>query len=218
VAGDPTWFECETNGFPFGAGLSSHTANVVGDAIIIIGRDGSARMQRKFGNGYILKGDIASRNFNYTEHRIDLDSRSGHTAHILGPYMIIYGGRNDKPFEQHKIKGSAESVPGVIQKLSDHIIHRKPMSKAPCGRKNHVSASGKNMLVIHGGETFDGRSRDPVRDMFVLTFQPSVLWYKLDDAPIGRSGHTICVYGDCLLLHGGMGKEGIIHGDTYMLS
>lgn len=54
---DNIWFTCQTTGFPVGAGLSSHTANLLSNGeILIIGREGSLRMQRRSGNAFILSG------------------------------------------------------------------------------------------------------------------------------------------------------------------
>lgn len=47
----------ESHGFPMGAGLSSHTANLLSNSeILVVGREGSLRTQRRSGNAFILSG------------------------------------------------------------------------------------------------------------------------------------------------------------------
>ena len=213
------WFECETSGFPAGAGLSSHTATVLADGrILIIGREGSARMQRKYGNAFLVKGSVESRKYTYSEYTIDIDSRSGHTTHIMGDKMVILGGRSDKSFEVHSFGRVHDPSPPLLSNISGHMGSLKPLPKPPCGRKHHVAIGGHGIVLLHGGETFDGRSRDPVPEVYVLKFKPQLCWFKLDNAPIGRAGHSLSAGQDKVVVHGGLGGRGVVYGDTYLLS
>ena len=53
------WIDVETSGFPVGAGLSSHTSSLLSNSeILVVGREGSLRMQRRSGNAFILSGQF----------------------------------------------------------------------------------------------------------------------------------------------------------------
>lgn len=61
-----TWYQAHTSGFPSDGGLNNHAAIPLKShdtAILVIGRDGSLRMQRKHGDAYCLRGDPAKRIF-----------------------------------------------------------------------------------------------------------------------------------------------------------
>ena len=215
-----TWTKATTTGFPIGAGLSSHTATVGknGD-ILVIGREGSLRTQRRAGSAFILTGDVKKGIFQWHEFPIEVDSRSGHTTTILGSYLYVIGGRMDKLVECHKRFVGAPPHPGATftSQLASLTSQLTPMSKLPGGRKNHIVASGSNVILLHGGETFDGRSRDPVADMFLLSVKERMQWYRLGSGEIGRAGHVCPPGGSRIIIHGGVGARGMVFGDTYEL-
>ena len=211
------WLHPATQGFPSGAGLSSHAVVLLNNGdILAIGREGGLRTQRRSGNAFLLQGIIQS-GFTYTSYAMGVSSRSGHTAHILGSNVVVYGGRDDKPLEIHGgyKSGSCSDCP-FIDKLRAKYKESSvlsAMSKPPCGRKHHIAvASGHQggAMVIHGGETFDGRSREPVGEMYLLTFKPSMTWYKLGVTDFGRTGHVCGISGDSLIVHGGEGARGSV--------
>ncbi|XP_013409471.2 kelch domain-containing protein 9 [Lingula anatina] len=209
-------------GFPEGAGLSSHTAVVLKDAsILIIGREGSTRLQRKFGNAFLLTGSVHKGAFHYTEHTMGLASRSGHTCNILGSRLIIIGGRSDKLVDQHQgfreIPGGP-SAPSILSDLSVRSQKLQPMAKLPCGRKHHIAAGGHGCIFIHGGDTFDGKSREPVGEMFLVRLESHVEWFKLGVSSLGREGHVCCVDKDTIFIHGGSGARNIVYGDLHKLT
>ena len=212
------WIFPTTSRFPEGGGLSSHTATLLknGD-IFVYGRDGSTRCHRRHGNAYLLTGNIKAGAFTYVPLELEVESRSGHTADILGSSIYIIGGRSDKTIETHGgMKGGSAPCP-FVSKLAAQLDTLKPLAKPPCGRKQHVSLAGSGSVFIHGGETFDGRSRDPVGEMYLITFKPDTQWYKLGDSGRGRAGHMCCAGGDKVVLHGGEGAKGVIHSDSYLL-
>ena len=212
------WSHPTTVGFPDGAGLSSHTATLGANKdILLIGREGSLRTQRRSGNAYILHGDMKL--MKYTSFPIGVDSRSGHTAHIIGNDLYVIGGRNDKLIERHSNFRNGDPVCTIMQQLVKYATENlKPMTKPPCGRKHHVGASGAGAVFIHGGETFDGRSREPVGEMFLMKVKPHMGWYKLGSSLVGRAGHSCSVSRDKIVIHGGIGgKTGTVYGDTYQL-
>ena len=83
-----------------------------------------------------------------------------------------------------------------------------------------MSVAGAGAIFIHGGETFDGRSKDPVGEMIVVLVRPQLVWYKLAAAGVsdGRAGHVGVVYDGNFYIHGGEGPRGIVYGATYKLN
>ena len=151
-----------------------------------------------------------------------VDSRSGHTSHLIGQVLTVIGGRNDKPLELHQgFKGpyqSATSGNRVIQQIWSICKQLKPMTKPPGGRKQHVGVDGGSGVLIHGGETFDGKVREPVGDMFLLALKPHIQWYNLGNSGIGRAGHVMCASTDKVVIHGGFtGKSDHVMSDCYEL-
>ncbi|OWF39551.1 kelch domain-containing protein 9-like [Mizuhopecten yessoensis] len=215
------WLVQETSGFPGDAGLSSHTATLLASGeIIIFGREGSLRMQRRHGNGYMLTGSVESGRFTFKEFTNAAASRSGHTSNIVGNKLCIVGGRENNLIEIHdRFKSGESDSQAVPSKLLSIVEKLTPMSKLPGGRKNHITISGPGIIFIHGGDTFDGRSRESVGEMFLVTFKPTMQFYKLGDSPVRRSGHICCIIGDKAFLHGGIGGKNNSHvyNETYCL-
>jgi len=94
------WLTPRTVGFPTGAGLSSHAATQLAcGSILVVGREGSLRMQRKFASAFLLRGNPAlggTAVFTYSEFPLSTASRSGHSVYVVGSTLIILGGRNDQ--------------------------------------------------------------------------------------------------------------------------
>lgn len=215
------WLHMKHSGFPEGAGLSNHTANVLSDgSIVVIGREGSIRSQRRYGNIYILYGSVKSRLFIYQEYSHDVMSRSGHTANVIGKHIYIIGGRSDCFLEKaNGFEGVRLKHCNVLSTMLKTLVllHQTPLQRAPSGRKNHATVSDKNCILVHGGETFDGR-REPVGEMFLISINSPVCFYKLTDEKLKRSGHVCFVLPDKILLHGGFSGKSIIHSDLYSLT
>ncbi|KAK2144249.1 hypothetical protein LSH36_775g00031 [Paralvinella palmiformis] len=235
---EATWIGLATSGFPEGAGLSSHAVVLLADGnILVVGREGSARIQRRYGNSWIIRGNVMNGHFAYNEHNLSLASRSGHTMHVTGSQLTIIGGRCDRPVEQHSgyraltsssssssslsstssLSSSSSSSAAFFGQLNEFVRRASPLAKPPCGRKQHVSVSGSGLVLIHGGETFDGRSRHPVGDFYLLSLRPNVKWYHLGSSGVGRAGHVCCVSDDKIVIHGGLGPRNAVYGDSYVI-
>ena len=217
---DERWTFPKTSGFHTGAGLSSHSATLLSSRdILVIGREGSLRMQRRSGNAFLLRGSIQKGLFTYSEHLIQVSSRSGHSASIIGSTLFVIGGRADRLIEIHagfKAAGTASSGNDFVSQLATLSKTFSPLKKPPGGRKHHVAVSGGGAVFIHGGDTFDGRHREPVGDMFLFV-RHTGHWFKLCTSSVGRAGHMCCCQGGNILIHGGEGSRGVIHSDTYQL-
>ena len=211
------WLLPTTKGFPSGAGLSSHTANVLlnGD-IIIVGREGSLRTQRRTGNAFLLTGDIC-KDFEYKPHSISVSSRSGHCASIVNNNLYIVGGRDDKLIEIHEGFKSNNIFCTDMVSLELKIQQGSNTSKTPSCRKNHVMFSGQNSILLHGGETFDGRSKGPVGDISLLLLKPHLQWLSLNSLSVTRAGHVGCVNNDSIFIHGGFSNNSVAHSELFKL-
>lgn len=213
------WIFPKVSGFNTGAGLSSHSATLLSSGnILVVGREGSLRMQRRSGNAFLLRGSIQKGAFTYSEYPIGVSSRSGHSANIIGSSLFIIGGRADKLMEMHAGYKASVATPssGFMSHLAMLSKKLSPMKKPPAGRKHHIAVSGGGAIFIHGGETFDGRQREPVGDMYLFIKQ-SGQWFKLCTSSVGRAGHVCCCHGNKILIHGGEGGRSVIHSDTYEL-
>ena len=217
-----------TSGFPATGGLSSHAVVQIdtGD-LLMIGREGSARIQRRMSHAYVLHGSVSKGRFVYEEQALNPASRSGHTMHFLpGNLLCIIGGRATDPIEL--VRGfspksaAAKTTGGVVGRLRELCrdgLEPCASGKIPGGRKNHVSvAGGAGAVFIHGGETFDGKCREPVGEMLlVVVARPGVQWYRLGATPEGRAGHVCVQYEGDIFIHGGEGARGVVYGATYKL-
>lgn len=215
------WLFPTISGFPEDGGLSSHTATLLASGeILVLGREGSLRMQRRHGSGYTLSGSVESGHFTFKEYTQAISSRSGHTTNIIGSTLYVIGGRENNLIEMHGRFRSGETDSQTVFSKFEHISETlTSMSKLPGGRKNHITIGNCGMLFIHGGDTFDGRSRESVGQMYLVTVQPVMQFYKLGDSSVRRAGHICCLLGDKVLLHGGMGgkNNSRVYGDTYAL-
>jgi hypothetical protein len=212
------WLFMNDSGFPEGAGLSSHAATVLSSGrILIVGREGSLRLQRKHGNVYEMTGSVLSGQFVYRKMTNATSSRSGHTVNCLGNTVYIIGGRDDQLIEFHSGYSTAEPNGSLTSKFADIVKSCKPMTKPPSGRKNHVTFTGTGCMIIHGGETFDGRSREPVGEMFLVTTKPHLTYYKIGNASVNRASHVCVNTGDRVIIHGGIAGKNVVHGETYEL-
>ncbi|CAG5126769.1 unnamed protein product [Candidula unifasciata] len=214
------WSQMKQSGFPLGAGLSNHTANKLSDGkIIIIGRDGSLRTQRRHGSIYILSGSVASGHFTYTEYSNEIISRSGHTTNVIGSNVFILGGRSDSVFEKTcGFQGTKTRECGVLTKLLTSVESRPqtPLQRFPCGRKNHVAIGNEKCIFVHGGETFDGR-REPTGEMLLIVIKTPVCFFQLSGEPLRRAGHVCFALSDRIFLHGGLSGKTNVHADLYDL-
>lgn len=73
-------------------------------------------------------------------------------------------------------------------------------------------------MFVYGGETFDGRSKEPVSDIYLLNKTKGISWHQLGASNIGRAGHVTAVISGQIVIHGGVGKGNMVFGDTYKLT
>ncbi|CAG2242702.1 unnamed protein product [Mytilus edulis] len=158
-----------------------------------------------------------NKQFTYSEYTQATSSRSGHTANVAASTLFIIGGRDNELLEYKSSFKSVVTDKGATEKFIEVAQKLKPLDKYPSGRKNHVTVTGQGALLIHGGETFDGKSKEPVGDMFILTAKP-IKMYKVGTTDINREGHVCGTVDGKIILHGGVGKGNLVYGDTHILT
>ena len=92
-----------------------------------------------------------------------------------------------------------------------------PMKKLPSARKDHTSiACGPDLAIVYGGETFDGRIREPSNEVLLVTLDTHEQWFNLGLIEFGRQGHAMVCLNNQLIVHGGLGKTGVCN-ETFVL-
>ncbi|CAD5114539.1 DgyrCDS3659 [Dimorphilus gyrociliatus] len=212
---EKVWKKVPTSGFPEGAGLSSHTSTLLSnDDILILGREGGLRMQRRTGNAYILTGNLNA--FKYRVNPMGLSSRSGHTAVIINNNIVVHGGRDDKAIEEH---GGYKKGYKPCSCLKAFVNTEKlSQTKNIPIRRHHSAIEGCGMMLVFGGEPFSGRSIvEPSGDIFLITFKPNLTCYKLASSSIARSGQVLIYTDNDIYIHGGLIPRGGVSSGLFKL-
>lgn len=200
------------------------------EILLVCGREGGLRTQRRAGNAYLLRCNNVKNQSVYEPFPKGTASRSGHTATALpeASQVVLIGGRDGAFVETidgvkpRTIRGS-DSDDGLEEYLRE-IKHIKPMAKDPPSRQRHVAIPvGNCAILIHGGETFNGKAKTAVADLFLVWFEASstaksprlAKWLKLDagDSSPHLAGHSAALIGpkDILLFGGYETKAAFDH-------
>ena len=233
------WVSCKTNGFPDGSGLSSHSATLLENGkILVIGREGFLKTQRRFSSMFLITASIQSKVFTYERLETIVESRSGHSCCILDNWLMVMGGRSKQFLEFHpfKTKASLTQSSSVLFNESQNmkngnekIIQKKFSERitgndrsTPSARNYHASISIENnkSVLLHGGWTFDGRNRSPSSEWFILKMISckDFKWICLEDSKVELAGHVICTDGQKIFVHGGKGKNGTVKSTLYEIN
>lgn len=208
-----SWEAWTTSGFPIGAGLSSFAivplasssssssssmAPETDELTLVLGREGGLRTQRRSGNAYLLRSFICGQS-KYEPFPHGTASRSGHTATPLdsNPRVVLIGGRDDKPIEMlagvkprrnEYLGETGDDATDPMKSFVEKVKACPTLVKDPPSRQRHVAIPlGDNSILIHGGETFNGKSKMPVNDLYVVSFgsitkgkpSPVAKWVKI---------------------------------------
>ncbi|XP_039253892.1 kelch domain-containing protein 9-like [Styela clava] len=213
-------------------GLSGHTCTKVGlREIIISGREGGVRMQRRYGSVYKLTVNIENLSYNYKELPIHISSRSGHVSCLLEKNsmlnLIVGGGRDSDSAEivgtwPKKQINFSHNVHELELRLKAHLpsqrveTQKRPVANLliptkPRSLRYHAAIEAGCLCLVHGGEVF-GRARDTISgDIFVHNNVASKWWVKTCTAPIlKRMGHSLWYDDGYLYIISGIGSNGKI--------
>ncbi|VDP45465.1 unnamed protein product [Schistosoma mattheei] len=209
-------------GFPQGAGLSAHSAQIIRSlddestfSAIIIGREGSLRSQRKAGNIYLLYGnlidmDSSQQRMKYVyceaDSSLTVSSRSYHTSTPITPCTLVtIGGCKSNSVDLLKWK----------------IIHNK--KKEPCnwpGRLDFPLTSCTVVTSVGGlfigtGEGFNALRHGPLNSAYLLKYaendssvKPTIYEIGTIDEPRAYAVSAVCSNDGTAWLHGGLGPQG----------
>ena len=205
-----TWFQIQVKG-EIPAGLSSHTSTLVSEnELLIIGREGGIRTQRRTGDAFYFNIKSGA----YKEAQIHVSSRSGHTANLIKTHLgknyvlFVQGGRKG---DNYQLIGSWSKKPESKAALElDKVVDI--LSKwVPCdslsGRQHCVSVELNNRyLFLFGGETWSGVRNNVTNEAYILDCC-KMKWYKPSDLKATipcLTGHTMSIVGDKVYVFGGL--------------
>ena len=202
-------------------GLSGHSVTKINDGLIcIIGREGSVRMQRKFGQMFFLHLNLESKEYFYNEAPLMPESRSGHTAQLSpGLELLVFGGRDSgklavygKPVPE-AVKEKDRPVPNKnLKKLVLEQITTLEKLKVMIGLRYHAMAIlDSNCVLIHGGRNFKCISGKDINANTYLWKKEKMgeAWYLLQPiaAPLSRFAHTLIAEESRVFIFGGFESE-----------
>lgn len=203
-----TWRRINVSG-DVPVGLSSHTATLVSPKdILIVGREGGVRTQRRFSGAFNLDVETGR----YTEAPFHTASRSGHTSNLIHVrtskefHLLIFGGRKSGGYEllggwTHKETQSQGMTTLEVKKLLSHCV----ACQEPDGRQHcQCIEIGNRYLMFYGGEKWSGVRENVTNEAYLLDTQ-NMIWYNI---PVNENipklvGHTMCVVMDKVMVFGG---------------
>ena len=190
-----------------------------GETIVVVGREGGVREQRRFGDVFLLKVDLERKSYFYEEAPFKIDSRSGHTAAVLssasGAALMIFGGRQSEPCQGVVMKGLNMVVEGGLERRAELLRKleglAKPVKEMKQGLRHHAMLQlSADSVAIHGGEHF--MARENVSDkLYLVKMGPrlQIKWFRVAVAkPFGRYGHCLFAQGDKIFAVGGIDRDG----------
>lgn len=191
---------------------------------MIFGREGSLRIQRKYGNCFLLKGSPTSLVYKYEELELETASRSGHIALNLDKnQVIVIGGRKDRIIEVHsfptdeKKNNSTDKISSYLSSIiSDKNSDCKSLKNSPGGRRFSAGIKIGDFCLLHAGETFDSHFREPQQDLLLLQLS-TLKWFNLGDTGVNLQNHTISNLNNRFIVNAGLSLKGKTNEITYEL-
>ena len=200
-------------------GLSGHSVTKINDGLVcIIGREGSVRMQRKFGQMFFLHLNLESKEYFYNEAPLMPDSRSGHTAQLSPSLeLFVFGGRDSGSMQIYgrPVPEAVKDRPVPKKDLKKLLFEQTNLEKlkSMMGLRYHaMTIIDSNTIVIHGGRNFKAISGKDVNANMYLWKKEGMedSWYLCQfSAPSSRFAHTLIADedGKRLFIFGGFESE-----------
>ena len=175
-------------------GLSGHTATKINDSLIcVLGREGGLKVQRKFGDIFLLRLRVGAGggSYSWSPAPVKTQSRSGHCA-ILAPSLrdhklyglFVLGGRDDQQVNKCG-QWAADEVagPGPASKAVEAGLAAAALDKAtsaPLALRYHsMTAVTETCVLVHGGQNFKGRENVTGASSVCLFRAGAAHWYTL---------------------------------------
>ena len=201
--------------------LSGHSVTKINDKLVcIIGREGSVRIQRKWGQMYFLHINLQRFEYFYTEAPMMLESRSGHTAQLAPNLsMYVFGGRDSGTLQIYgKPTPEICKRPEPLKDLKNDILEKYEAEsvKTMIGLRYHAMVViDSDCILIHGGRNFKAISgKDINATTFVCKkYTKSESWFQFKSPSTHpRFAHTLVVHDGQISIFGGFVTEQDDHG------
>lgn len=207
-----SWFQIEVKG-DTPVGLSSHTATLVSEnQLIIVGREGGVRTQRRSGDSFYFNVNTGV----YKEAVLHASSRSGHTANLVKPLhskaykLFVQGGRKGSEYEvigswKHKLQTES----GLLKKETCSLLDEWVECTQPNGRQHCVAVElNDKYILFFGGETWSGVRNNVTNEIFILDSE-KMKWYTKQSSSKNiivpcLTGHTMGIWEGKVYVFGGV--------------
>lgn len=205
-------------------GLSGHTVTKIHSGlVVVIGREGGIKTQRKFGQMFLLHLNLKDRLYWYTESPLMPASRSGHTASLAPPRppsgntcdFLVFGGRDiDHVFKCGKwttelVEDIPQSFPRVLENIGK--LPQKVFPRMMGLRYHAMLVLAPDCLLIHGGRHFKAMNGKDVNGQFFLgrlENDDQENWCKLQPSFVApRFGHALMLHKKCIYIIGGFKSD-----------
>ena len=207
-----TWFQYEISG-DVPVGLSSHTSTLVSEVdVIIVGREGGVRTQRRSGDAFYFNAETGV----FKEALVHVSSRSGHTANLvkspLGKSyrLFIQGGRKGSEYQMigsWRPKPETSRGSGLRKDKISSLLNGCVVSAEPKGRQHCTAVElSDSYLLFFGGETWTGVRNNTSNEMYILDCQ-KMKWYCQPSTVSGvpcLTGHVMGILEDRVFVFGGL--------------
>ena len=204
---------------PFG--LSGHTSTMINPRLCcVLGREGGLKIQRKFGDIFLLHLNIEPNQCSYwwAEAPVKTKSRSGHAA-ILAPSLryggdmfglFVFGGRDDETvhkcgqWPRDEVDIHQEESQEVFNCLSE-MVKKQEVSK-PEGLRYHTMVRiNDRCIMVQGGQNFKSRNNISSKTLVCLNRRGVSQWFSFPGGQEGaRAAHGMVVLEGRVYIVGGM--------------
>ena len=205
-------------------GLSGHTVTKINNGLVcIIGREGSVRMQRRFGQMFFLHLNLESKEYFYNEAPLMPDSRSGHTAQLSPSLeLFVFGGRDSGSMQVYgkPVPQAVKDRPVPMKDLKRILLEQTSLEKlkSMIGLRYHAMCIlDSDSILIQGGRHFKAITGKDINANTYLWKKEGTkegVWYLCkhsESAPasfqIPRFAHTLIADEKGLFIFGGFKSE-----------
>ena len=202
-------------------GLSGHTVTKINDGLVcIIGREGSVRMQRRFGQMFFLHLNLESKEYFYNEAPLMPDSRSGHTAQLSPSLeLLVFGGRDSGLMQVYgkPVPQAVKDRPVPMKELKRVLLEQMSLEKlkSMIGLRYHAMCIlDSNSILIQGGRHFKAISGKDINANTYLWKKEAGgkegEWYlcrHCESLQVPRFAHTLIADEKGLFIFGGFESE-----------
>jgi N-acetylneuraminic acid mutarotase len=140
------------------------------------------------------------------------EARHNHTGVLHHEFYFVFGGANVHEKKLNDLK--------MLDLQNYKWIEVESSGNPPTPRSNHTAVWYKNSMIVYGGE--GASPKNIFSDCYIFNFS-TLKWTTIElQNPIGktfpkRSSHSVCIYGDQMMIFGGKDSSGL-QNDTFLLN